>query len=99
VILVGTKRDLRNDPEALQRLEARHLAPTSFDQGLRLARELGATAYVECASNATDGLAELQDILEGFVNGGSKIKRKKVKSSNVHTATSSKAESTCCNLI
>lgn len=99
VILVGTKSDLRNDPDALQRLEARHLAPTSFDQGLRLAREMGAASYVECASNSPDGLSELTHVLENLVSGGSKTKRKGSKSSPVQKATSSKSETSCCSLV
>jgi small GTP-binding protein len=99
VFLVGTKSDLRTDPDALQRLEARHLAPTSYDQGLRLAREMGATAYIECAANSPDGISELRELLDSLVNGSSKGKKKRSKSLASQTAASSKAESTCCNLI
>lgn len=103
VILVGTKSDLRNDPDALQRLEARHLAPTSYDQGLRLARELGAAAYVECAStNSPHGLADLNDVLETLTSGNSKAKRRKSKTLATNassSSSSSKAESTCCTLV
>lgn len=100
MILVGTKSDLRSDPDALQRLEARHLAPTSYDQGLRLARQVGAVTYVECASpTASSGLLALQDALDALSSGRTKVKRSKSKSLNAATASSSKADAACCNLI
>jgi GTPase SAR1 family protein len=95
VILIGTKCDLRNDPDALQRLEARHLAPVSFDQGLKLARQIGAVAYVECASNLSNGLSDLSETLNNFLNGGSKAKGKS-KSSN---ASKSQSKRGGCTLL
>lgn len=88
VIIVGTKQDLRDDPDALQRLEARHLAPTSFDQGMKLARELGAASYVECSCTSPNGLTGLSELLEDLVAGPSKSKRKRAKSSKTQSSSS-----------
>lgn len=49
----------------------------SFDQGLKLSREIGASEYVECASLQTDGLKTLEKALQDLLSGGSKSKRRK----------------------
>lgn len=100
MVLVGTKCDLRSDPDALQRLEARHLAPTSFDQGARLAQQIGAFCYVECAATVEGGLLQLNDLLDVLVSGDSKKKKKgKSKHSSSSPTAQGKAQSACCQII
>jgi len=48
-LLVGTKVDLRDDPEVVERLAENRLKPISRDMGEKLAREVKAVKYVECS--------------------------------------------------
>uniref|UniRef100_A0A1I8HM70 Ras-like GTP-binding protein Rho1 n=1 Tax=Macrostomum lignano TaxID=282301 RepID=A0A1I8HM70_9PLAT len=50
ILLVGTKRDLREDPDTIERLRAKGKAPVSTEKGLALAKEVQAAAYLECSS-------------------------------------------------
>ena len=52
-LLAGTQLDLRSDPETLARLEAKGIAPVSFEQGAALAQKRGAVAYCESALTAS----------------------------------------------
>jgi len=49
-ILCGTKIDLRNSKEDLQRLTERGLQMITFEMGTNLAKEIGATTYVETSA-------------------------------------------------
>ena len=50
IVLVGTKVDLREDLTALERLAERGLEPVRYEQGAELAREIGASKFVECSA-------------------------------------------------
>lgn len=41
IILVGTKLDLRDDKETIEKLKEKKLAPITYPQGLALAKEIG----------------------------------------------------------
>jgi len=56
-LLVGTKMDLRMDQEVLAKVGQ----PISKDQGVQLAKELGARNYVECSALTQDGLKNVFD--------------------------------------
>ncbi|KAH3766708.1 rho family protein [Pelomyxa schiedti] len=61
-ILVGTKRDLRTDPVALQRMVdrgVRNLAPVSFEMASEMARNLHASAYIEISSLTGEHVQDL----------------------------------------
>ena len=45
IILVGTKLDLRSDRQTLDKLQEKRLGPVKFEQGLALAKEIGAVKY------------------------------------------------------
>lgn len=45
LILVGTKLDLREDPDALARLHERRMSPVSYAQGMQMARDIRAVRY------------------------------------------------------
>lgn len=55
-LLCGTKTDLRNHPEVLRELAGEGCGPVTFQQGLGLAREVGAAGYVECSAWTRAGL-------------------------------------------
>lgn len=60
-ILVGTKTDLRQDPETRRMLAMQGLKPISFEQGTQVAREIGASRYIECSAKRSEGVIELFD--------------------------------------
>lgn len=43
IILVGTKLDLRDDKDTIERLRDKKLSPITYPQGLAMAREIGET--------------------------------------------------------
>lgn len=55
-ILVGTKSDLRDDEETLQKLKEKKLDPITKEQGEELRTELGAYIYLECSALTQKGL-------------------------------------------
>jgi Ras-related C3 botulinum toxin substrate 1 len=50
VILVGTKIDLRDDNQTLEKLRTRMQSPVSYGQGQHLAKQIGAIKYLECSA-------------------------------------------------
>merc|ERR1711920_591130 len=60
-ILVGTKLDLREDEETLERLREKRLSPVNTEQGQKLAEELGAYKYIECSALTQCGLKAVFD--------------------------------------
>ncbi|KAA8499641.1 Rho-related GTP-binding protein RhoQ [Porphyridium purpureum] len=63
VMLVGTKLDLRKDPEELAKMAKRNLMPISTKEGEECARRIGAIAYHECSARGEVpvGLKDLFD--------------------------------------
>lgn len=45
ILLVGTKLDLRDDKDTIERLRDKKLAPITYPQGLAMAREIGEPAH------------------------------------------------------
>jgi Ras-related C3 botulinum toxin substrate 1 len=58
-VLVGTKIDLRDDRETVAKLLQKRLAPTTAEHGAKLARDLGALAYVECSALTQKGVKQV----------------------------------------
>jgi len=56
IILVGTKLDLRSDRKTLDKLQEKRMSPIKFEQGLALAKEIGAVKYLECSAFTQNGL-------------------------------------------
>jgi small GTP-binding protein len=50
ILLVGTKADLRSDPVTLDQLKAIGQTPVTGEEGLAMARSIGAVNYVECSA-------------------------------------------------
>ena len=46
IILVGTKLDLRDDQETIEKLREKKLAPITFAQGLAMMKEINAIKYL-----------------------------------------------------
>jgi len=63
MILVGTKLDLRSDPETMKRLRDKvpPTTPISFEEGLDQAKTIGAVKYLECSALTQKGLKSVFD--------------------------------------
>ncbi|KAK0397336.1 hypothetical protein QR680_002090 [Steinernema hermaphroditum] len=59
VILVGTKLDLREERETVEKLRERRLSPINYHQGLAMAKEINAVKYLECSALTQKGLKQL----------------------------------------
>jgi len=55
-LIVGTKLDLREDEQTLESLEEKKLTPITYEQGVALAKELGAIGYLECSALTGEGM-------------------------------------------
>jgi len=60
-LLVGTKLDLRDDKETLDRLAEKKLAPITYEQGMQMAKEISAVKYLECSALTQKGLKTVFD--------------------------------------
>jgi len=60
-LLVGTKIDLRDDPDTLARLQDKKMAPISVEQAESMVKEIGAVKYLECSALTQKGLKAVFD--------------------------------------
>ncbi|KAK1155363.1 ras-related C3 botulinum toxin substrate 2 [Acipenser oxyrinchus oxyrinchus] len=61
IILVGTKLDLRDEKETIEKLKEKKTAPITYPQGLALAKEIDAVKYLECSALTQRGLKTIFD--------------------------------------
>jgi len=61
IVLTGTKLDLRDDAETIEKLAAKKQAPISYEQGMQMAKEVGAVKYMECSALTQKGLKAVFD--------------------------------------
>jgi len=61
IILVGTKLDLREDKETIDKLKEKRLAPITYPQGLAMAKDVVAVKYMECSALTQKGLKTVFD--------------------------------------
>ncbi len=61
ILLIGTKIDQRDDQVVGQILKSKGLAPTTAQEGVQLAKEIGAVKYLECSALSQEGLKEVFD--------------------------------------
>jgi small GTP-binding protein len=61
IILVGTKLDLREDKETINKLRDKRLAPITYPQGLAMANDIGAVKFLECSALTTKGVKTVFD--------------------------------------
>ncbi|KAK7499600.1 hypothetical protein BaRGS_00009252 [Batillaria attramentaria] len=78
IILVGNKKDLRNDPATRMELERMKQQPVRMEEGRAMAERIGAAAYVECSAKTKDGVREVFETAtrEALKKRGKKKKRK-----------------------
>ena len=61
IILVGTKLDLREEKDTIEKLQKQKLSPISYAQALAMAKEIHAVKYLECSSLTQKGLKTVFD--------------------------------------
>lgn len=61
IILVGTKKDLRDDNRIVKELREKGQAPITYPQGLKLGKDVGAVKYMECSALTQRGLKAVFD--------------------------------------
>jgi len=63
MILVGTKLDLRSDPDTIEKLRTKSppSSPITFEEGLDMAKAIGAAKYLECSALTMKGLKSVFD--------------------------------------
>lgn len=59
ILLVGTKKDLRSDPETVKKLKEQGLSPTTYQQGTSLSKQIGAVKYLECSALNQEGVRDV----------------------------------------
>ncbi|XP_061104141.1 ras homolog family member Gb [Conger conger] len=69
ILLVGTKSDLRDDPELLSKLKEQNQTTVTQQQGAALARHIHAIKYLECSALRQDGVKEVfAEAMRAFLN-------------------------------
>ena len=60
---MGTKLDLRSDPATVQKLREKSppTTPITFEEGLDMAKTIGAVKYIECSALTQKGLKNVFD--------------------------------------
>ena len=53
---MGTKLDLRDDKDTIDKLKEKKLAPITYPQGLQMMKDIGAVKYLECSALTQKGL-------------------------------------------
>lgn len=59
IILVGLKKDLREDPVAIEEMRKKSLRFVTTHDGEATAREIGARRYLECSSLSGEGVDDV----------------------------------------
>ncbi|KAF8583782.1 putative GTPase Rho1 [Ramaria rubella] len=76
VILVGCKKDLRDDTKTIEKLRKNNQRPVTSEEGLAVARKISAKSYHECSARSGEGVREV------FQNAAREALTKKVPRSN-----------------
>ena len=74
VILVGNKKDLRNDDATRRELSKMKKEPVRYEQGKEVAYSIHAVAYLECSAKNKEGVRE---VFEAATSAALQTKQKK----------------------
>ena len=74
IILVGNKKDLRNDPTTINELAKMKQKPVTAEEGLAVAEKINAHGYLECSAKTKEGVKE---VFENATKASLSVKRKK----------------------
>jgi len=73
IILVGNKKDLRNDQATIKELSKMKQQPVALEEGKSMSEKIGAYAYLECSAKTKEGV---RDVFETATRAALSIKRK-----------------------
>ena len=59
IILVGNKKDLRNDSSTIKELGKMKQEPVKPEEGRTMAEKINAFAYLECSAKSKEGVREV----------------------------------------
>merc|ERR1712209_278664 len=76
IILVGNKRDLRNDPNTIKELGKMKQEPVKPEEGRTMAEKINAFAYLECSAKSKEGVRE---VFETATRAALQVQKKKKK--------------------
>ncbi|KAL7070650.1 hypothetical protein ACQ4LE_010099 [Meloidogyne hapla] len=76
IILVGNKKDLRNDPQTVKELAKNKQEPVNSEAAQAVAQQIGAYAYLECSAKFKEGV---QEVFETATRAALQQKTKKRK--------------------
>ncbi|XP_028129203.1 ras-like GTP-binding protein Rho1 [Diabrotica virgifera virgifera] len=74
IILVGNKKDLRNDPTTINELKKMKQEPVKPQDGRSMAEKINAFAYLECSAKSKEGVRE---VFENATRAALQVKKKK----------------------
>lgn len=74
IILVGNKKDLRNDPVTIKELSKMKQEPVKPEDGRAMAEKINAFAYLECSAKSKEGVRE---VFETSTRAALQVKKKK----------------------
>lgn len=76
IVLVGNKKDLRNDDTTRKELAKSKQEPVKTEEGRAMAEKIGAYAYLECTAKYNEGVRE---VFETATRAALQTKKKKGK--------------------
>ena len=74
IILVGNKKDLRNDEATKAELAKMKQEPVKSEEGRAMSDKIGAFAYIECSAKSKDGV---RDVFETATRAALQVKKSK----------------------
>lgn len=74
IVLVGIKKDTRNDPSEIKRLHEMKRQPVTSQEGQAMAKEIQAFAYIECSAKSKEGVKE---VFETAARAALQVKKRK----------------------
>ena len=61
ILLVGTKLDLREDKDTVEKLRGKGVTPIAYQEGLQLLKDIRGVKYLECSALTQKGLKTVFD--------------------------------------
>ena len=74
IILVGNKKDLRNDASTIRELAKMKQEPVKYEEGRSMAEKINAFGYLECSAKTKEGVRE---VFETATRAALQTKKKK----------------------
>lgn len=76
IILVGNKKDLRNDSNTIRELAKMKQKPVTLEEGRAMSEKINAYGYLECSAKTKEGVRE---VFETATRAALQVKRRNRK--------------------